>query len=119
MSNTFCTYINKKKQMNACLDVQRIKKEFVAKKEAFEQIQNFGEYAPDFSEKQRSVRKAKRTLDLNEKVAAFRLAETDLQTLLDSLGQSIASTLSPEIKVEAGNPFFETKGHTCKGTCHG
>ena len=52
-------------------------------------------------------------------MAAFRLAETDLQQLLDEVGQRIAQTISAEIKVDAGNPFFETGNHSCKGNCHG
>lgn len=47
------------------------------------------------------------------------MAETDLQELLDEIGLTIAQTISDEIKVDAGNPFFETGGHSgCGGSCH-
>lgn len=85
-------------------------------KTTFERIEPYGKYAPDFREKQRALRQAKRTLDLDETVAAFRLAENQLQDILDQTGQALAQTISEEIKVDAGNPFFTTKG--CGGACH-
>ncbi len=59
--------------------------------------------------KKRALRKAKRQLDLNEHVAAFRYSETQLQSLLDQIVQALAEEVSNEIKVDAGSPFFETK----------
>ena len=97
----------------------KLKRNFQAEKEKFERIAAYGEYAPDYRQQQRSVRKSKRALDLNEKVAAFRVAETDFQRLLDDIGQRLANTISSDIKVDAGNPFFETGNHSCKGNCHG
>lgn len=69
--------------------------------------------------KKRALRKAKRQLDLNEHVAAFRYSETQLQSLLDQIVQALAEEVSNEIKVDAGRPFFETKKHFgCGGNCH-
>ena len=79
----------------------------------------YGEYAPDYREKKRAVRKAKRQLDMDEHVAAFRYSETQLQSLLDQIVQVLAEEVSNEIKVDAGSPFFETKKHFgCGGNCH-
>ena len=39
--------------------------------------------------KKRALRKAKRQLDLNEHVAAFRYSETQLQSLLDQIVQAL------------------------------
>lgn len=62
----------------------------------------------------------KRALDLNEIVANYRFAETNVQTLLDTIGLKIAQLISEDIKVDAGNPFFERgKKHSgCGGSCH-
>lgn len=118
-SQNFKNYLQTKTEMNNSIEVSKLKKTFQADKDKFEQIASYGEYAPDYREQQRKVRLSKRALDLNEKVAAFRLAETDFQRLLDEVGQRIAQTISSEIKVDAGNPFFETGNHSCEGNCHG
>lgn len=112
-------YLENKKRMVGCPEVEELKKQFLEKKAAFEKIADYGKYAPGFREKQREVRAAKRQLDLNEKVAEFRVSETKLQEILDQIVQQIAEEFSEEVKVDAGNPFFETKKHSgCGGSCH-
>ncbi|MBO0452728.1 MULTISPECIES: YlbF family regulator [Enterococcus] len=118
-SKSYKNYLLARKQMNDCLEVAKLKKTFQTEKDKFERIAAYGEYAPDYRQQQRKVRISKRALDLNEKVAAFRLAETDFQQLLDEIGIRLAQVISSEIKVDAGNPFFETGNHSCKGNCHG
>lgn len=118
-SQSYKNYLQTKKVMDACQDVAKLKNAFQQEKEKFEQIAAYGEYAPDYRQQQRKVRLSKRALDLNEKVASYRLAETDFQQLLDEIGQRLAQTISLEIKVDAGNPFFETENRSCKGNCHG
>ncbi len=118
-SQVFTHYVATKKQMDNCPEVKQLKQTFLREKERFERVADYGKFAPDYLEKQKTVRRAKRALDFNKKVAQFRLAETDLQTLLDEISQRLAQTVSPEIKVDAGNPFFETGNHHCKGNCHG
>ncbi|MBX8936602.1 YlbF family regulator [Enterococcus gilvus] len=118
-SQSYKNYLQARKQMNDCPEVAKLKKTFQAEKDKFERIAAYGEYAPDYRQQQRKVRVSKRALDLNEKVAAFRLAETDFQRLLDEIGICLAQTISAEIKVDAGNPFFETGNQSCKGNCHG
>lgn len=97
-----------------------VTKAFLEAKSAFERVEAYGIHAPDFREKQRALRKAKRALDLNEIVANYRFAETNVQTLLDTIGLKIAQLISEDIKVDAGNPFFERgKKHSgCGGSCH-
>ncbi|HIY57876.1 MAG TPA: YlbF family regulator [Candidatus Tetragenococcus pullicola] len=96
---------------------QLLKKEFNEKKADFEKIEPYGKYAPDFTEKRRSLRKAKRALDLAPSVANFRLSETQFQSVLDTIVLEVAESITSEIKVETGNPFFETKSG-CGGNCH-
>lgn len=118
-SQSYKCYLQAKKKTNECSEVIELKKAFQAEKNRFEKIAEYGEYAPDYRQQQRKVRTSKRALDLNEKVAAYRLAETDFQQMLDEVGECLAKTISPQIKVNAGNPFFETGNHGCKGNCHG
>lgn len=98
--------------------VQQLLADFNQKKNNFEKIADYGIYAPDYREKNRALRKSKRALDLNPKVAAFRGAETALQSVLDQVCLEIASCISDTIKVDAGNPFFEGGQSGCRGNCH-
>ena len=118
-SPSYKSYLKARTQMNQSKEVAQLRKAFQVEKDKFERIAAYGEYAPDYRSQQQKVRLSKRALDLNEKVAAFRLAETDFQQLLDEIGRLLAEAISPEIKVNAGNPFFETGNHSCKGNCHG
>lgn len=118
-SHSFKEYIAKKKEMYVDSEVSAIRQEFLDKKEAFDRIAQYGKHAPDYRDRQRALRKAKRALDLHPKVAEFRLAETQLQGILDEIIIKIAATFSEDVIVETGNPFFE-KGSSCKGGCsHG
>lgn len=108
-SKTMASYLEHKQSMEESAKVCQLKEAFLSKKEAFENVAAYGEYAPDYREKKRAVRKAKRQLDMDEHVAAFRYSETQLQSLLDQIVQVLAEEVSNEIKVDAGSPFFETK----------
>ena len=97
----------------------RIKeKEFVFAKESFEKIEAYGSYAPDYKEKRRALREKKRQLDLDETVASFKVKERELQDVLDTTVFDLAKSISPNIKIEAGNPFFEFAQKGCSGNCH-
>lgn len=102
------SYLEHKQSMEESAKVCQLKEAFLSKKEAFENVAAYGEYAPDYREK-RAVRKAKRQLDMDEHVAAFRYSETQLQSLLDQIVQVLAEEVSNEIKVDAGSPFLKRK----------
>ncbi|GBD65617.1 MAG: YlbF family regulator [Tetragenococcus halophilus] len=117
-SATFQNYLRQKGLMYEDKNIRVLRDDFIAKKEDFETVAAYGKYAPDYRKKQLALRKAKRTLDLHPKVAEFRLAETDLQSVLDTIGSKVASTVSEGVKVDAGTPFFENnlgKGGNCDG----
>lgn len=87
---------------------------FVEIKQQYEDVQRFGKYHPDYKEIKKKIREIKREMDLDTHVAEFRRAENDLQSLLDELGMIIGRSISENIKVATGNPFFET--HSKSGT---
>lgn len=93
--------------------------EFVRARQKFEQVEAYGKYAPDYTEKRRKLRQEKRALDMDPHVAAFRASERDLQNVLDRVTYEIAQSVSPDIKIDAGNPFFEFAQRGCGGNCHG
>ncbi|MGD6816300.1 YlbF family regulator [Metabacillus sp. 84] len=95
---------------------QEIVSRFVKVKDIHEDVQRFGKYHPDYKQISREMREVKRELDLNEKVAAFRRAETALQTLLDEISVQLGSAVSEHVKVPTGNPFFDSLS-ACGGGC--
>ncbi|MTH52607.1 YlbF family regulator [Bacillus mangrovi] len=97
-------------------DAQEIVGRFVKTKDIYEDVQRFGKYHPDYKQITRSMREVKRELDLNEKVAAFRRAETELQSLLDEISIQLGTAVSEHVKVPTGNPFFDSLS-ACGGGC--
>ncbi|WP_338781769.1 YlbF family regulator [Metabacillus sp. FJAT-52054] len=95
---------------------QDIVSRFVKVKDIYEDVQRFGKYHPDYRQISKDMREIKRELDLNEKVAAFRRAETGLQTLLDEISIQLGSAVSEHVKVPTGNPFFDSLS-ACGGGC--
>ncbi|MTD38734.1 YlbF family regulator [Erwinia sp. CPCC 100877] len=117
-SDEIAAYKANRERMYCSQDVKEKQKAFLEAKEAFERIEAYGSHAPDFRTKQRTLRQAKRALDMSEEVAEFRISETGVQTILDLIGTAIAKNVSEDIKVDAGNPFFEKGNHGCGGSCH-
>lgn len=81
-------------------------KEFTELKERYEEVQRFGRYHPDYHIVMKDIRLRKRALDMNEQVAALRLAENDVQYLFDQIGSIVANSVSESVKVPAGSAFF-------------
>lgn len=94
-------------------------KEFKEAKAAFERIAQYGDYAPEFKSLRRELRQKKRVLDLDEHVMEFRMTEHDVQSMLDRIVFEMAQVVSNDIKIDAGNPFFEFASKGCGGNCHG
>jgi cell fate (sporulation/competence/biofilm development) regulator YlbF (YheA/YmcA/DUF963 family) len=84
---------------------------FVKYKDLYEEVQRFGKYHPDYKMVMSQIRQNKREMDLDPHVAEFKLAENDLQGLLDEISMFVGSAVSKHIKVPSGNPFFDTGSH--------
>jgi cell fate (sporulation/competence/biofilm development) regulator YlbF (YheA/YmcA/DUF963 family) len=97
-------------------DTQAKIRSFVNMKEHYEDVQRFGKYHPDYKTVMKSVRELKREMDLDEHVAEFRKAENDLQAILDEVSVLIGHSVSNQIKVPTGNPFFDSSS-SCGGGC--
>ncbi|MFK9092304.1 YlbF family regulator [Bacillus salipaludis] len=90
--------------------------QFVNLKELYEEVQRFGKYHPDYKRVMMQIREYKREMDLDPFVAEFKLAENDLQSLLDQISMLIGSAVSKHIKVPSGNLFFDSgHGSGCGG----
>ncbi|WP_367297476.1 YlbF family regulator [Loigolactobacillus coryniformis] len=112
-SPLFQTYQQAKKALAADTVAQQKIAALQTVNEAFVAIKDYGQYAPDYQTKRRELRHLKREVTLWPTVAAFKRAEMDLQTALDEIGIRLADSISPDIKVATGNPFYVTS-HTKK-----
>ncbi|MEG0258502.1 MAG: YlbF family regulator [Lysinibacillus sp.] len=81
-------------------------KGFQKMKDQYEDVQRFGKYHPDYHTIMKSIRLQKRQLDMNEHIAALKLAENDFQDLLDEISLLIGKSVSEAVKVPVSNPFF-------------
>lgn len=90
-------------------------RDFTDMKERYEEVQRFGRYHPDYKTVMKDIRIQKRELDMNEHVAALRLAENDVQRLLNEISAILATSVSDSIKVPAGDSFFVDS--SCGGGC--
>lgn len=95
--------------INAFLDI----------KDHYEDVQRFGRYHPDYREIMKKVRLSKREMDMNEKVAQYKIAERNLQLMLDEVSQCIAFSVSEEIKVPKDGASLTDSGCGCGsgGSC--
>ena len=97
-------------------ETQRKVQTFSRMKESYEEVQRFGRYHPDYKTIMKEIREVKREMDLDENVAEFRRAENELQDLLDQVSLMIGHSVSKNVKVPSGNPFFSS-GSSCGGGC--
>jgi cell fate (sporulation/competence/biofilm development) regulator YlbF (YheA/YmcA/DUF963 family) len=96
-------------------DTQTKIQKFTRMKEHYEEVQRFGRYHPDYKTVMKEIRELKRDMDMDENVAEFRRAENELQDLLDRVSLIIGHSVSKNVKVPTGNPFFS--GSSCGGGC--
>ncbi|XYR59975.1 YlbF family regulator [Bacillus amyloliquefaciens] len=116
-SETAENYRDCYKRLREDEEAGRIIRSFMSVKEQYEDVQRFGKYHPDYREISRKMREMKRELDLNDKVAEFKKAETELQSLLDEISIELGTAVSEHVKVPTGNPYFDGLSSSCGGGC--
>ncbi|RNF40699.1 YlbF family regulator [Planococcus salinus] len=89
---------------------------FARLKDQYEEVQRFGKYHPDYKRVMKQIRVDKRRLDLNEAVAALRIAENELQDLMDQVSFILGRSVSESVKIPSSNPFFSSDS-SCGGSC--
>lgn len=92
---------------------------FTDMKSHYEDVQRFGRYHPDYREIMKKVRMTKREMDMNDKVAKYKIAERNLQMLLDDISEQIALSASEQIKVPKDGAALTDSGCGCGsgGSC--
>lgn len=95
---------------------QSLIKNFSNIKEQYEDVQRFGHYHPDYHEIMKNVRSTKRKMDMDPYVAAFKLAERNLQRFLDDVSEYIAESVSEQVMVPRDGLAL-TDGGCATGGC--
>lgn len=118
-SEVMVAYKQSRKELNEDQTAQQLIKAFANIKDHYEDIQRFGRYHPDYNEIMKKVRATKREMDMNDKVAAFKIAERNLQNLLDQISQFIAESASEQIKAPKDGAALTDSGCGCGsgGSC--
>ena len=91
-------------------EAQGLIRDFNRVKEQYEEVQRFGSYHPEYNNIMKAVRSTKRKMDMNNYVAEFKIAERNMQNLLDETSKIIASSVSSSIKVP-------NEGHSTSSGC--
>jgi cell fate (sporulation/competence/biofilm development) regulator YlbF (YheA/YmcA/DUF963 family) len=112
-SDVMQEYHKAKKQVEEDKEAQRLISVFNNTKEQYEDVQRFGRYHPDYSMIMKSIRTTKREMDMNDSVAAFKVAERNLQGLLDEISQVVAFSVSEQVKVPKDGALLTDSGCGC------
>lgn len=94
-------------------EAQRLINAFINIKDDYEDIQRFGRYHPDYNEIMKKVRMSKREMDMNASVAAYKVAERNMQKFLDEISECIAYSVSEQIKVPKDGAALTDGGCGC------
>lgn len=111
-------YLELRKQMDQDHEAMASIASFNQMKEAYEEVQRFGKYHPDYNKVTREIRQKKREMEKIASIAAFKQAEDALDELLYRVSRTIADAVSDNIKVPSNNPLYEMMGGGCgSGGC--
>ncbi|WP_373895916.1 YlbF family regulator [Virgibacillus natechei] len=118
-SDVMKAYNRSQKELNEDNEAQKLIKYFKNIKSHYEDVQRFGRYHPDYNEIMKQVRASKREMDMNDKVASFKIAERNLQKLLDEISEYVASSTSKDIKAPKDGAALTDSGCGCGsgGSC--
>ncbi|CDQ40228.1 MULTISPECIES: YlbF/YmcA family competence regulator [Virgibacillus] len=112
-SDVMEAYNQSQKELNQDPKAQELIQAFSDIKTHYEDVQRFGRYHPDYNSIMKEVRKAKREMDMNDKVASFKIAERNLQQLLDEISNYVAHSVSEQIKAPKDGAALTDSGCGC------
>ncbi|WP_313891397.1 YlbF family regulator [Psychrobacillus sp.] len=125
-SDTLCTMVLSSEQFDQYADAHRAVytnstlvreiNHFTRLKDQYEEVQRFGKYHPDYSTVMKDIRVTKRKLDMVDEIATLKVAENELQDLLDEVSLLIGKSVSEGVKVPVSNPFFSSAS-SCGSGC--
>lgn len=112
-SDVMKAYGSTRKQLDEDKEAQQLIQAFIDMKDHYDDVQRFGRYHPDFNKIMKQVRTTKRAMDMNDKVATFKIAERNLQKLLDEISQYVALSASEQVKAPMDGAALSDSGCGC------
>lgn len=116
-SDVMKAYEHARETLQTDEEAQSLIKAFNDIKEQYEDVQRFGRYHPDYNKIMKAVRTAKRKMDMHEAVAAFKVAERELQRMLDEISGYIAESVSNQVKAPMDGAALTDQGCGSGGGC--
>ncbi|WP_163536700.1 YlbF family regulator [Gracilibacillus sp. YIM 98692] len=112
-SEVMQSFYKAKEKMENDSEAQRLIQRFNKLKDSYEEVERFGRYHPDYSKIMKEIRVAKREMDMHDTVASYKIAETNLQGLLDEISQIVATSVSDKVKVPKDGAALTDSGCGC------
>lgn len=114
-SDVMQDYINARETLHADAEAQARISAFIDIKSHYEDVQRFGRYHPDYNEIMKNVRAVKRKMDMHASVATYKIAERNLQQLLDDISELLAHSVSKQIMVPKDGALLTDSGCSSGG----
>ncbi|MGX9931148.1 YlbF family regulator [Virgibacillus salarius] len=112
-SDVMEAYNRSQQELDEDQHAQRLIQAFIDIKSHYEDVQRFGRYHPDYNAIMKEVRRVKREMDMNDKVASFKIAERNLQKLLDEISNYVAHSVSEQVKAPQDGATLSDSGCGC------
>ena len=118
-SDIYVSYRRAKMQLDADDEASLLYQAFLKVKDKYD-VMRFGKYHPDYKDIMSETRKRERAYEMLPVVMEYKAKEVALQNLIDEVMSKIAFAVSEHVKIETGNPFFQTGHDGCAsgGTCN-
>ncbi|MGK9045176.1 YlbF family regulator [Mammaliicoccus vitulinus] len=110
-SDIYQEYQEAKYKLETDLEVKILKQKFDQIKSHYDDCLRFGRYHPDYNRVMKETRQQKRAYEMHPVVSNFKTKETALQNLLDEVISIVSYSVSNNVKVDTGNPFFSSDSH--------
>jgi len=119
-SDVYQTYQYAKDNLENDDEAHLLYQAFLKSKDLYDDVMRFGKYHPDYKRIMMETRQRKRTYEMLPVVMEYKTKEVALQNLIDEVLTKIAFAVSENVKIEAGNPFFQTGHNGCAtgGSCN-
>ena len=110
-SEIYQAYREAKYKLETDLEVKILRKKFDQIKSHYDDCLRFGRYHPDYNRVMKETRQQKREYEMHPVVSNFKTKETELQNLLDEVVSIVSYSISNNVKVDTGKPFFTSESH--------
>ncbi|BAW91179.1 YlbF family regulator [Staphylococcus capitis] len=119
-SDVYQTYQYAKDNLENDDEAHLLYQAFLKSKDQYDDVMRFGKYHPDYKRIMMETRQRKRAYEMLPVVMEYKTKEVALQDLIDEVLTKIAFAVSENVKIEAGNPFFQTGHNGCAtgGSCN-